>query len=105
LLDIAVAPTAREAWLCQRKYAAKVLEYVYVGGGGGVSVKGGLLRSWRRSLFRQTREDRFQRDVLALFWWLRITNARMEGALPAWEGIRVVREVPSETVAADSGPA
>jgi hypothetical protein len=36
LLDIAVAPTAREAWLCQRKYAAKVLEYVYVGGGGGV---------------------------------------------------------------------
>ncbi|HEY0544294.1 MAG TPA: SUMF1/EgtB/PvdO family nonheme iron enzyme [Pyrinomonadaceae bacterium] len=30
--------------------------------------------------------------ILGVYWWLRIVVARKEGKLPAWEGVRLIRE-------------
>jgi len=30
--------------------------------------------------------------ILEVYWWLQIVEAREKGQLPAWEGIRIVRE-------------
>lgn len=82
ILSILLAPTpelARQAW---RKYLSELLVSAYEGYNS--------LRSsaflWKRSVTLQ------QNAVLQFYWWLQIIIAREEGKLPAWEGIRVVRE-------------
>jgi hypothetical protein len=52
-------------------------------------------KPWRK--FRRSMDDneKLKQDVLDLYWFLRIVQAREEGQLPAWEGIRLVREFES----------
>jgi len=53
--------------------------------------------TWQQRLFfwkkPQAIDTELLRDVLlAWFWAFKIIDARIEGGLPAWEGIRIVRE-------------
>ncbi|MEI6707033.1 MAG: hypothetical protein WCK96_07850 [Methylococcales bacterium] len=53
--------------------------------------------TWQQRLFfwkkPQAIDTELLRDVLlAWFWAFKIIDARIEGRLPAWEGIRIVRE-------------
>jgi hypothetical protein len=39
--------------------------------------------------------EKKKQDVLDVYWFLRIVQEREAGKLPAWEGIRLVREFES----------
>jgi hypothetical protein len=54
----------------------------------------GLFARWRRKLgFHRTAKIERQKGRSAVHWWLRLIIAREEGDIPAWEGIRLVREL------------
>jgi hypothetical protein len=56
-------------------------------------------RWWRRLGQRQANDadQKRARELAAqLYSWLQVVIAREEGKLPAWEGIRIVRELPKE---------
>ncbi len=78
---------ARQAW---RQYIARIAEYIWI----GYNEQEKLESPWERYLFRRRKSD-YSEDkqaILNLYWWLQIVIARKEGKLPAWEGIRIVRE-------------
>jgi hypothetical protein len=81
--------TLRQA---ERQYAAHLAEYTWIGYGQlpRNDTRPWYLRWLRRGAAPQYAEDR--QDVLELYWCLQIVMAREAGQLPAWEGIRVVRE-------------
>jgi energy-coupling factor transporter ATP-binding protein EcfA2 len=92
LLDSATATTplkARQAW---RKYSAKIAEYAWIGYNELEKQKDNR-PSWQRWLSRRRFDYNEEKpDILNLYWWLQLVMAREEGKLPAWEGIRIVRE-------------
>jgi energy-coupling factor transporter ATP-binding protein EcfA2 len=81
--------------LANRSVVIRILEYAY--DGLQLSVKRERLwwKPWRR--FRRSMDDieKMKQDVLDLYWSLRMVQAREAGKLPAWEGIRLVRELES----------
>lgn len=82
--------TMRQA---QRRYTLRLLEFAYI---GFEELNRMDVPPWWQRLLRRRREDKSiaeaQQDTLDLYWWLQIVLAREEGKLPAWEGIRIVRE-------------
>jgi len=79
--------------LTQRKFFEQITKYIYRG------YDQNLQLSWWDKLLYPGRiskriEERRQRKqmILQLHWWLVITTARQAGQLPAWEGIRIVRD-------------
>ena len=71
-------------WLvrhAERTYVAQVISERYLGG---------LEQKAQR--YNKNR----QREMLALFCWVKIVMAREAEALPAWEGVRIVQEVVSD---------
>jgi len=51
----------------------------------------------QRRLKNLHRIDETREIDVEFHWWLVITTARLEGKLPAWEGIRIVRDRTSES--------
>jgi len=45
----------------------------------------------RRGSQRKELQQRLD-DLAEVYWWLQVVALRTEGRLPAWEGIRLVRE-------------
>jgi hypothetical protein len=76
LLTAATARTATEVSKAQWRYVSRIAEYSYVGFG--------------KMKYAEGR----QQAMLDFYWWLQILMARADGKLPAWEGIRIVRERP-----------
>jgi hypothetical protein len=87
----------RQAW---REYAIHLTEYVYYGFDelkqivDSYEVK---LPLWERlepimkiTNYRMCEDQKA--EIFDLHWWLQIVKAREAGQLPAWEGIRLVRE-------------
>ncbi|MCP4701908.1 MAG: NACHT domain-containing protein [Gammaproteobacteria bacterium] len=81
---------ARLAW---RRYAAKLAEYTWTGYGELEKLER-IKRWWQFWRWGEKKSDYNiqKRTMLGLHWWLTLVNARAEGKLPAWEGIRIVRE-------------
>lgn len=97
LLVSAVAPNYLAWRQARRRYTAHILEFAYAGSKGARNTN--PLSRWRRlKIFGTAKaaEEKWQQAILYFHWWLRIVMAREEGRLPAWEGIRVVRERASE---------
>jgi len=93
LLTCATAKTfleARQAW---RQYLLSLTEYTLIGYDEREKEKD-YRPWWKRWLSRQRKDDfsEDKQDILNLQGWLKIIMAREEGKLPAWEGIRIVRE-------------
>jgi len=91
LLAVASAETLLAAQLAYRRYVIYVFEYIYV-----QCEKFKELPQGRQMLKRRFDASdsisHLQQATLELYWWLQIVQAREEGKLPAWEGIRIVRE-------------
>jgi len=93
LLDSATAIKplkARQAW---KKYTAKLAECY------NELEKQKNNRPWwqrwlsrRRIDYNKNKQNEDKQAILNLYWWLKFIMAREEGKLPAWEGIRIVRE-------------
>ncbi|MFN0112320.1 MAG: hypothetical protein ACKVZH_25955 [Blastocatellia bacterium] len=86
LLSIVLAESKQTMHLAQRRYLARLLDYAYIGYSE--------MSSYERSLRPRAKsgDEAGSRVLLEAHWWLQIVNARAEGKLPAWEGIRIVRE-------------
>ena len=84
------------ARLACRKYLAEILQLAYVGYELWESLEpGSRVADWVMFWRREPAGDSIRKQkqsVLDLYWWLRIVIARETGELPAWEGIRFVRE-------------
>ncbi|MBS1791509.1 MAG: NACHT domain-containing protein [Acidobacteria bacterium] len=92
LLNIVLAKSEQLLQQARRQYAARLLEYAY---GGFSEMSSADIRPWWQQWLRPRRQSNDEEDrkiVLNAYWWLQIVNARAEGKLPAWEGIRIVRE-------------
>jgi hypothetical protein len=72
-----------------------LLEYFYEGFQWSGKRERPWWKPWRR--FRRSiyNTEKLKQDVLDLYWSLRLVQAREAGKLPAWEGIRLVREFES----------
>ena len=97
-LDAIVLAETTASRQAKQKYIVRILEYVYM------SYREFLANNHTRQP-RQGRPSKIVEDIqklepvfLKLYWWLQIIIAREEGKLPAWEGIRIVREQFSEAV-------
>jgi hypothetical protein len=69
------------------------MEYAYIGYGGLEKLNRPSL--WKRLLGRRGVLESLadsKQTAFKLYWWLQIVQAREAGTLPAWEGIRIVRE-------------
>lgn len=101
LLLSAGAPTYPAWRQARRGYAAHILKFAYY---GNEEADTNPLTRWGRLLGihrDDADEEERQQAVLNFYWWVRIVWARELGRLPAWEGIRVVRERVSEAEGAD----
>ena len=77
---------ARQAW---RKYTATIAEYIWI----GYNEMEQECPWWQLWLYRQKSDYSKEKQVILDFYWsLQIVMAREQGQLPAWEGIRIVRE-------------
>jgi hypothetical protein len=101
-LAAAEAETPLAALQAQRKYVALMLEYACSGFRESRKARlnmfiAPLSRSSKKLIGEKLLRARFEE----LYWWLRIVIARADGDLPAWEGIRVVREQVSDDAAGE----
>lgn len=95
LLNIALTQTPVEMRIAQRKYRLHLLESAYRGY-EMLSKKSAPF--WKRLLrLNRSKYVNEQESVMLAWWWQRIVLAREEGELPAWEGIRIVREQMTST--------
>jgi outer membrane protein assembly factor BamD (BamD/ComL family) len=106
LLDIADAETPMAKRRAQKGYALLVLQYIletYARLRKG-RIKARFSKKYHAKLMRlrlpnmesvvgEKKLMAHQKAVLEFYWWLRIIDAREFDELPAWEGIRIVREV------------
>jgi energy-coupling factor transporter ATP-binding protein EcfA2 len=94
-LFIAKANTFVEYRQASRNFAMNLLEYFYEGFQWSGKRERPWWKPWRR--FRRSiyNTEKLKQDVLDLYWSLRLVQAREAGKLPAWEGIRLVREFES----------
>lgn len=91
LIGIAAAENSIEMRAAQRRYAARILEFAYE----GYEMLDKEKRHWWRRLLGIRGKDGWEKEkkiVLEAFWWLQIVRLREAGKLPAWEGIRIVRD-------------
>ncbi|MBF0608397.1 MAG: hypothetical protein SFH39_07455 [Candidatus Magnetobacterium sp. LHC-1] len=79
ILHIAISDTDKERIIAYRKYLARIFEYICIG------------TDKMEAEEKNTYKDQ-QQAALHLYLWSQLTIARLEGTLPAWEGIRLVRE-------------
>src|SRR5206468_2631314 len=96
LLDQREARTPLELWQARIRHAAHLTEYLWI---GLQTLQSLTPHPWyRRWFFRPSKEksrsEGNPQQILALYWWFQMTLARQAGKLPAWEGIRIVRERP-----------
>jgi hypothetical protein len=83
--------------LAQRKFFEQITKYIYLGSAQNLQL------NWLEKLFPRRMRERIEKNsqvkqmIWQLHWWLVVTNARQEGKLPAWEGIRIVRDRTSES--------
>jgi hypothetical protein len=94
-LTLITAGTASMARQAQRQYVARFTEYIY-----SIvveSMDSPWWRRWRRARRVVESRDADRRALLEYYWWLQIVMAREAGALPAWEGIRIVQK-PMESI-------
>jgi len=78
----------RQAW---RRYIHYLIEYAMIGYEMLEKEKRSV---WQRLLFwREVRNYAKEKETMAkLYAWTKVVDARQKGELPAWEGIRIVRE-------------
>jgi len=78
----------QQAW---RRYIAYLVEYAVI---GYEMLEKEEHTGWQRLLFwRKVRSYAREKEIMAeLYAWTKIVEARQKGELPAWEGIRIVRE-------------
>ncbi len=67
-----------------RDLAIGLLEYAYE----GLLLFERIKRPWKKNLGI----EKLKHDVLDDYWFLHMVRMREQGKLPAWEGIRLVRE-------------
>ncbi|KJU86618.1 signal transduction protein with Nacht domain protein [Candidatus Magnetobacterium bavaricum] len=79
VLHIAISDTAEERIISYRKYMARIFEYICIGFDD--------MGTKERDAYKDGKQA-----ALHLYLWSQLTLARIEGKLPAWEGIRLVRE-------------
>ncbi len=85
----------RQAW---QRYLAYVAEYAVIG--YEMLEKENRKTWWQRLLRWRKTENSYadeKKHLAQLGAWSLITTARLEGQLPAWEGIRIVRDRTSES--------
>ncbi len=89
LLGMNLAADFPQYRLANRQYTAHLLAYAY----SGYDLLKSSDRTWWQKL-RGAKSDYAaeQQTVLQAYWWLQILLLREAGKLPAWEGIRMVRE-------------
>ncbi|KYF57927.1 hypothetical protein BE08_25910 [Sorangium cellulosum] len=94
LLDVAGARTDLERRQRFGRYGAHVAEYLWHEQKALARVEGRrkALRWFQRVTPRERMIHDNTENLLRLHWWYVIFLARLEGKLPAWEGIRLVRE-------------
>ncbi len=78
-MHIVTSNTDKESIIAYRKYLARIFEYIYIG------------FDEMEAKERNKNKDA-QQYALHLYIWSQLILARIEGKLPAWEGIRLVRE-------------
>jgi hypothetical protein len=88
LLKILMATTVPQQLSAWRQYAAYLVEYVVM----GYEMLEKEERTWWQRLRSKTSYQWEKHELAKLYTWLQIVIAREAGQLPAWEGIRVVRE-------------
>jgi energy-coupling factor transporter ATP-binding protein EcfA2 len=94
LLTCATATTSLEARQTWRQYLVSLTEYTLIGY-DELEKEKDYRPWWKRWLSRRRKIDFISKDkqtIQNLHWWLQIIIAREQGELPAWEGIRIVRE-------------
>jgi hypothetical protein len=90
LLAILTATTNLEARQGWRRYLVKLTEYIWI---SYDKLEKKKWYSWlQRLLGRKSNYNKEKQAILNLHWWLQIITLREQGELPAWEGIRIVRE-------------
>jgi hypothetical protein len=93
-VSIASSTTGVEFRKAQRNYAIRLIEIGY----RGSTIPDEHNRSWKERLPFIRRREHSGWDpamfwsISKVYWYLRIVQAREDGLLPAWEGIRIVRE-------------
>jgi energy-coupling factor transporter ATP-binding protein EcfA2 len=94
-LYMAKANTLLEYRQVRHDFSIKKFEIIY----DKLQLPGIIERPWWKP-WRRFRSmyyiERLRQDVLDLYWFLRLVQAREAGKLPAWEGIRLVREFKEE---------
>jgi hypothetical protein len=92
LLTISNAKNSVERQQAWRRYIAYLAEYAVI---GYEMLEKEEFSWWQRLLFwRKARNYTDQKEAMAeLYAWAKIIEARQKGELPAWEGIRIVREL------------
>jgi energy-coupling factor transporter ATP-binding protein EcfA2 len=78
VLTAANAQSGKAARQAQRRYIAQILDFIFA------ELKS--IENYKKEI------DSYLRSLLGIYWWLQIGISREEGNLPAWEGIRIVRE-------------
>ncbi|KJU86091.1 signal transduction protein with Nacht domain protein [Candidatus Magnetobacterium bavaricum] len=92
ILQIAISNTDKELIIALRKYASRIFEYIYISLG---EIGHDVAQPWWKRALRIKSRNAYeynQQAALSLYLWSQLTTARVEGKLPAWEGIRLVRE-------------
>jgi energy-coupling factor transporter ATP-binding protein EcfA2 len=85
LLTVLMATTTLQQQLAWQQYNLGLID-------GSLNDIDRLMTFYIRWLKRETSYHKEKRTLSNLYRWLQIVIAREEGKLPAWEGIRVVRE-------------
>jgi len=93
LLDILTTGDYFEQQHAWRRYLAYLAEYAVIGY-RMLEKERDKKRSWWQQLFGRKVESYTEEKekMIALYAWTKIIEARQKGELPAWEGIRIVRE-------------
>lgn len=93
-VNMAIARTFVDVRQVSRNFAASLFELVY--DVLQLQEKKELLSKLWGWLRRSTaKSEKLKEDVINLYWFLRVVQAREARKLPAWEGIRLVREFES----------
>jgi hypothetical protein len=91
LILVAEAENVIEMRDAQRRFVSHVFKYAYEGYEVLTDNERPGLQKWLR-IARKGRWEDGKKIALEAHWWLQIVRARESGKLPAWEGIRIVRE-------------
>jgi len=93
---ITTSETYLKAYKVWQEYSVKLTEYAWIGY-CKLEQEEQQLSWWQRIRGHKIYDydydyNKEKQAILNLYWWLQITILREQGKLPAWEGIRIVRE-------------